>query len=146
MISLTSCEVLGGLDATKGIDDFVYAPYDPIEINLRIKIALWHRHGVQLHDIIVWGDLVINLGNYEVAIRGESGDMTLKEYELLKYLARHRGRVFTRDALLTAVWQYNYFGGSRTVGVHVRRLRMKIERHGVNIITTVRGFGYKFGN
>ncbi|MEE2991739.1 MAG: winged helix-turn-helix domain-containing protein [Gemmatimonadota bacterium] len=88
---------------------------------------------------------MINLGNYEVSIRGESIDLTLKEYELLKYLAMHRSRVFTRDDLLTAVWGYNYFGGPRTVDVHVRRLRMKIERHGVKIITTVRGVGYKFG-
>ncbi|HCQ05113.1 MAG TPA: hypothetical protein DIT99_32630 [Candidatus Latescibacteria bacterium] len=95
--------------------------------------------------MIVWGDLMINLGNYEVSIRGESIDLTLKEYELLKYLAMHRSRVFTRDDLLTAVWGYNYFGGPRTVDVHVRRLRMKIERHGVKIITTVRGVGYKFG-
>ncbi|HIG45438.1 MAG TPA: winged helix family transcriptional regulator [candidate division Zixibacteria bacterium] len=95
--------------------------------------------------MIVLGDLMINLGNYEVSIRGESIDLTLKEYELLKYLAMHRSRVFTRDDLLTAVWGYNYFGGPRTVDVHVRRLRMKIERHGVKIITTVRGVGYKFG-
>ena len=145
VISLTSCGALGDLDIIKGVDDFVCAPYDPHEIDLRIKFALWHRHGVQLDDMIVWGDLMINLGNYEVSIRGESIDLTLKEYELLKYLAMHRSRVFTRDDLLTAVWGYNYFGGPRTVDVHVRRLRMKIERHGVKIITTVRGVGYKFG-
>lgn len=145
VIVLTACDTLSDLDITRGIDDFVCAPYDPHEIDLRIKFALWHRHGVRLHDMIAWGDLIINLGNYEVSIRGEAVDLTLKEYELLKYLAMHRGRVFTRDELLTAVWGYNYFGGPRTVDVHVRRLRMKIERHGVHIITTVRGVGYKFG-
>jgi two-component system OmpR family response regulator/two-component system alkaline phosphatase synthesis response regulator PhoP len=146
LIVLTSREGIGDLDVTSGIDDVACAPYDPQEIETRIKFALWRRFGVQIQDMIVCGDLMINLGNYEVAIRGEPVDLTLKEYELLKYLAKHRGRVFTRDELLTAVWGYNYFGGTRTVDVHVRRLRMKIERHGVQIITTVRGVGYKFGD
>lgn len=142
---LTLQERVRDLDVTSGIEDFLCAPYEPSEVETRIKFALWRRFGVQMHDMIVCGELVINLGNYEVTIRGEPADLTLKEYELLTYLATHRSRVFTRDDLLTAVWGYNYFGGTRTVDVHVRRLRMKIERHGVKIISTVRGVGYKFG-
>lgn len=146
VIVLTGCDAIGDLDVTRGIDDFICAPYNTREFDLRLKNVLWRRHSVQIQDIIVWGDLLINLGNYEVTIRGKAIDLTLKEYELLKHLARHRGRVFTRDELLTAVWGYDYFSGTRTVDVHVRRLRMKIERHGVHIITTVRGVGYKFGD
>lgn len=143
---LTGADVIGDLDVTRGIDDFICAPYNVREFDIRIKNVLWRRHSVQIQDMIAWGDLLINLGNYEVTIRGKAIDLTLKEYELLKHLARHRGRVFTRDELLTAVWGYDYFSGTRTVDVHVRRLRMKIERHGVHIITTVRGVGYKFGD
>ncbi len=145
VVVLTVCDTIGDIDVTLGIDDFICAPYNPHEVDLRIKNVLWRRHSIQIQDMIVWGDLLINLGNYEVTIRGKAIDLTLKEYELLKHLARHRGRVFTRDELLTAVWGYDYFSGTRTVDVHVRRLRMKIERHGVHIITTVRGVGYKFG-
>ena len=145
VIVLTVCDTIGDIDVTRGIDDFICAPYNPNEVDLRIKNVLWRRHSIQIQDMIAWGDLLINLGNYEVSIRGKAIDLTLKEYELLKHLARHRGRVFTRDELLTAVWGYDYFSGTRTVDVHVRRLRMKIERHGVHIITTVRGVGYKFG-
>ncbi len=146
VIVLTGSDAIGDLDVTRGIDDFICAPYNVREFDLRVKNVLWRRHSVQIQDMIVWGDLLINLGNYEVTIRGKAIDLTLKEYELLKHLARHRGRVFTRDELLTAVWGYDYFSGTRTVDVHVRRLRMKIERHGVHIITTVRGVGYKFGD
>ena len=146
IIVLTDYEESHKIDLTLGIDDFIFAPYNPHEIDLRIKNVLWRRHSIQIQDVIVWGDLRINLGNYEVSIRGKAIDLTLKEYELLKHLARHKGRVFTRDELLTAVWGYDYFSGTRTVDVHVRRLRMKIERHGVHIITTVRGVGYKFGD
>lgn len=146
VIVLTGSDAIANLDVTRGIDDFICAPYNIHEFELRIRNVLWRRHSVQIQDLIVRGDLLINLGNYEVTIRGKAIDLTLKEYELLKHLARHRGRVFTRDELLTAVWGYDYFSGTRTVDVHVRRLRMKIERHGVHIITTVRGVGYKFGD
>tara|TARA_B100000029_G_scaffold516824_1_gene635317 strand:- start:29460 stop:30158 length:699 start_codon:yes stop_codon:yes gene_type:complete len=146
IIVLTVSEAIGNIDVTRGIDDFVCAPYNHNEVDLRIKNALWRRKRVKIEDMIVWGDLVINLENYEVSIRGKTIDLTLKEYELLKYLVMHRGRVFTRNDLLAAVWGYDYFIGTRTVDVHVRRLRMKIERHGVHIITTVRGVGYKFGD
>lgn len=145
VILLTTREAIGYLDLTSGFDDFVCAPYDPREVEVRIRCAVWRRHGVQVKDIIMRGDLVIDLGNYEVTIRGEPVDLTLKEYELLKYLATRQGRVFTREHLLTEVWGYNYYGGTRTVDVHVRRLRVKIERGGQVFIQTVRGVGYKFG-
>lgn len=145
VILLTTREAIGYVDFTKGFDDFVNEPYDPREVEARIRFAVWRRHGVQVKDLIIRGDLVVDLGNYEVTVRGEPVDLTLKEYELLKYLATRPGRVFTREHLLTEVWGYNYYGGTRTVDVHIRRLRVKIERAGQVFIQTVRGVGYKFG-
>ena len=90
------------------------------------------------------GDLVIDLANCEVRVEGKIVELTFKEYELLKFLAKDRGRVFTREALLNKVWGYDYFGGDRTVDVHVRRLRSKIELSGQTFIETVRNIGYRF--
>lgn len=145
LILLTTYESVWYLDFAAGFDDFVNTPYDPREVEARIRFAVWRRHGVQMKDILTRGDLMINFRNYEVTVRGETVDLTFKEFELLKYLATRRGRVFTREHLLTEVWGYNYYGGTRTVDVHVRRLRMKIERGGQVFIQTVRGVGYKFG-
>ena len=145
VILLTTRKMIGYVDVTVGFDDFVTTPFDPQEVETRIKFSVWRRHGVQVNDMIICGDLTIDLGNYEVTACGESVDLTLKEYELLKYLATRRGRAFTREHLLTKVWGYDYFGGTRTVDVHIRRLRMKIERHGLRFIHTIRGVGYKFG-
>ena len=88
--------------------------------------------------------LVIDLANCEVRVGGKIVELTFKEYELLKFLARDRGRVFSREALLNKVWGYDYFGGDRTVDVHVRRLRSKIEISGQTFIETVRNIGYRF--
>ena len=81
---------------------------------------------------------------YEVHVGGAPADLTYKEFELLKFLALHPGKPFTREALLDKVWGYDYYGGTRTVDVHIRRLRAKIEAHGVTYIETVRNVGYKF--
>lgn len=145
VVLLTTREMAGALDFTAGFDDFVYPPYDPVEVETRLRFAVWRRHGIQFNDMILCGDLAIDLSNYEVRVRGEPVDLTLKEYELLKYLVTRRGRVFTREHLLAEVWGYDYYGGTRTVDVHVRRLRMKVERGGATYIHTVRGVGYKFG-
>ena len=86
---------------------------------------------------------MINFATYQVHVDNEPIDLTYMEYELLKFLATHRGRVFTRQTLLSRVWGYDYFGGTRTVDVHVRRLRAKLGEH-ANVIQTVRNVGYKF--
>jgi DNA-binding response OmpR family regulator len=99
---------------------------------------------VQTEETIQCGDLVIDLANCEVRVGGKVVELTFKEYELLKFLAKDRGRVFTREALLHKVWGYDYFGGDRTVDVHVRRLRSKIEDSGQTFIETVRNIGYRF--
>ena len=88
-------------------------------------------------------DLVIDLANFEVTLRGKPIDLTYKEYELLKFLATHKERVHTRDTLLNQVWGYDYFGGTRTVDVHVRRVRAKIDDPDGDLIQTVRNVGYR---
>ncbi|HVN51360.1 MAG TPA: winged helix-turn-helix domain-containing protein, partial [Acidimicrobiales bacterium] len=92
-----------------------------------------------------YGDLVLNLETYQAAISGEPLDLTYMEYELLKFLSSHPGKVFTRETLLSRVWGYEYYGGARTVDVHVRRLRAKLGEEHANLIQTVRSVGYRFG-
>ena len=95
-------------------------------------------------ELIKDGDLVIDLAKYEVSVGGRPVLLTFREYELLKFMTSNRGRVFTREALLTKVWGYDYFGGDRTVDVHIRRLRSKIEDSHHTFIETVRSIGYRF--
>ncbi|MBN2463695.1 MAG: response regulator transcription factor, partial [Dehalococcoidia bacterium] len=96
-------------------------------------------------DLIKCGNLLIDTAKYEVSISGRLLALTFKEYELLKFLARNKGRVFTREALLNEVWGYDYYGGDRTVDVHIRRLRGKLNDLNNTYIQTVRNIGYKFG-
>jgi len=93
---------------------------------------------------VKYGDLVMDLANYTVHISGRPVELTYKEYELLRFLATNRGRVFTRETLLSKVWGYDFYGGARTVDVHVRRLRAKIEDRHTPFIETVRNVGYRF--
>jgi DNA-binding response OmpR family regulator len=90
------------------------------------------------------GDMVINVANYQVTVNGQPIELTYKEYELLKFLATHRGRVYSREVLLERVWGEEYFGGTRTVDVHIRRLRAKLPHPTTNMIETVRNVGYRF--
>ena len=126
------------------VDDFVIVPVSAFELHLRVKTALSRTNRYDRTDAIQRGDLRIHPHTYEVVMNGERVDLTLKEYELLKFLATHTGRVFTRDVLLEQVWGYDYYGGMRTVDVHVRRLRAKLEREGRTFIETIRGVGYRF--
>ena len=129
------------LDFSLGIDDFIFKPYSPGEIEARLRLALWHRPDDE--HIFKVGNLVINLVRYEVRVKGVVIVLTLKEYELLKHLITHQGRVFTRADLLDSIWDYDYYGGVRTIDVHIRRLRSKLGEMG-KAITTVRGVGYSF--
>ena len=131
-------------DALSDVDDFVVAPVSTFELSLRVKTSLSRTGRYDRTDAIRRGDLLIYPHTYEVFVDGERVGLTLKEYELLKFLATHVGRVFTRDVLLEQVWGYDYYGGMRTVDVHVRRLRAKLEREGRTFIETVRGVGYRF--
>jgi two-component system, OmpR family, alkaline phosphatase synthesis response regulator PhoP len=125
-----------------GVDDFVLRPYDIKELTFRAKRLL--QRNTNQEEILHLDDLTIDLANCEVRVDGKVVELTFKEYELLKFLAKDRGRVYTREALLNKVWGYDYFGGDRTVDVHVRRLRSKIELSGQTFIETVRNIGYRF--
>ncbi len=130
----------------KGADDLIVRPIDAAELLVRVRFQIWRRQrGPSGEEGIVRAgeDLTIDTTRYEVTLAGRRVDLTLKEYELLLFLARHPGRVFTREALLDRIWGARYFGGTRTVDVHVRRLRMKLERGGRAFIDTVRGVGYR---
>lgn len=125
-----------------GVDDFIVRPYDVRELALRAR-RLISAHTIQ-DEVLHYGALEINLANCEVRVKGKVIELTYKEYELLKFLAAGNGRVFSRDVLLNKVWGYDYFGGDRTVDVHIRRLRSKIEISGEVFIETVRNIGYRF--
>jgi len=151
LIALIREDDVKGFDLTTGVseaqsfcDDFIFANYTPYEIEARLKFIFWRFNKIDTKDTIKIDDLVINIANYEVSIKGEPVELTFKEYEMLKFLATHRGRVFTRDTLLNQVWGYEYFGGTRTVDVHVRRLRSKLGPEYEQMIETVRNVGYRF--
>ncbi len=131
------------LDFSLGISDFVVKPYSLREIEARLRLALWNQDRPADSNTIKVQNLVINTRRYEVRIGGTPVTVTLKEYELLKHLVTHSGRVFTRAELLDSIWGYDYYGGMRTVDVHIRRLRSKLGAMG-SCITTLRGVGYRF--
>jgi len=124
-------------------DDFVLEPYDASEIDARFKRLFAAMETAGTRQVAAKG-LVIDTTEATVYLNGEPVELTFREYELLRYLAEHPGRVFSRDALLNAVWGFDYFGGDRTVDVHIRRLRTKIEDTEHSYIDTVRNMGYRF--
>jgi two-component system, OmpR family, alkaline phosphatase synthesis response regulator PhoP len=137
-------EQLTSFDMSLNIDDFFVWPGRQIEVQVRVRQALWRRAGLDPSHLIRSNDLVIDTANYKVYLGGDHVDLTYKEYELLRFLATNREKVFTREALLNRVWGYDYFGGARTVDVHIRRLRGKIETRSHTYIETVRNVGYRF--
>lgn len=126
------------------VDDFITYPYSRYEVLARVQHVLGSGPQVHSSNTVRRGDLVIDQDRYEVWVGRAKIGLTYKEYELLKFLAANPGKVFPRDVLLDKVWGYNYFGGTRTVDVHIRRLRSKIEHSGHSFIETVRGVGYRF--
>ena len=132
-----------------GMDEVVLDTAGPAEIDARIRVAIgrmraaFDRHDPESH-IIRSGEVVIDDATYTAKLGRRTLDLTFKEFELLKYLAQHPGRVFTREQLLQEVWGYDYFGGTRTVDVHVRRLRAKLGPENETLIGTVRNVGYRF--
>jgi len=144
VIALASREALHRLDSAPSVDDFVVEPWDPAEVKVRAKRALQRTNHIDSEELIKCGDLMIDLARCEVSVNGRLVLLTFKEYELLKFLASNQDRVFTRESLLNKVWGYDYYGGDRTVDVHIRRLRSKIEDSTHTFIETVRNVGYKF--
>jgi len=126
-------------------DDFCLWPFQPRELEARLKHLFWRTGRGTRPELVEYGPLVLNLETYQAAISGRPLDLTYMEYELLKFLATHPGKVFTRETLLSRVWGYEYYGGARTVDVHVRRLRAKLGNEHEQLIQTVRSVGYRFG-
>jgi len=133
---------LSALDFSIGFEDFVLMPIVPAELYARLRQLDWKAATFGSDEVIKIDDLVIDIAGYEAKIGGRRIDLTHQEFELLRYLAQHRGRVFTRHALLERAWGYQYAGGTRTVDIHVRRLRSKLGASG-ELIETVRNVGYK---
>ena len=137
---------LAGLTAEWGIDEVLLESAGPAEVEARIRLAVGRTQAAEepgeVH--ITSGDVSIDEATYSARVRGRLLDLTYKEFELLKYLAQHPGRVFTRAQLLQEVWGYDYYGGTRTVDVHVRRLRAKLGPDHEVLIGTVRNVGYRF--
>lgn len=126
-------------------DDFMVGPIDPSELDVRLKHLLWRSGRGLMPEMIEYGPLLLNLETYQATISGRIMDLTYMEYELLKFLASRPGKVFSRETLLSRVWGYEYYGGARTVDVHVRRLRSKLGEQQESLIQTVRSVGYRFG-
>ncbi len=145
IIALIHREFLDSVDGhLDGVSDFVVKPYSLRELELRIRRLLHEAINTDSSELITCGDLVIDLARYEVSLAGKQIELTFREYELLKFLASNTGRAFTREVLLNKVWGYDYYGGDRTVDVHIRRLRSKIEDANHTFIETVRNIGYRF--
>lgn len=125
------------------VDDFVVEPLRSLELASRVRRLLWKVGAGESRATIRVGDLTLDQERYEVRVSGRLVRLTYKEYELLRLLASYPGRVFTREELLSKVWGYDYFGGTRTVDVHVRRLRSNIEDADHSFIETVWGVGYR---
>jgi DNA-binding response OmpR family regulator len=142
----------GGLAAVHwdwGIDEVLLTTSSPAEVDARLRLAVARNLGSDdlsgaKPEEIRSGELTIDEGAYVAKVKGRSLDLTFKEFELLKFLAQHPGRVFTRAVLLQEVWGYDFFGGTRTVDVHVRRLRAKLGAEHEALIGTVRNVGYRF--
>jgi DNA-binding response OmpR family regulator len=144
IIALVNKEAFNSFNVDLNIDDFVIKPCDVTELALRVKRLLHRTSNTDSDELIKHGDLVIDLAKCEVSVEGRLIVLTFREYELLKFLAGNKGRVFSREALLNKVWGYDYYGGDRTVDVHIRRLRSKIEDSSHTFIETVRNIGYRF--
>ncbi|MFJ9472850.1 response regulator transcription factor [Streptomyces caniferus] len=137
---------LAAVTADWGVDDVLLDTAGPAEVEARLRLAMG-RQQITTDDSpmeIRNGDLSVDEATYSAKLKGRVLDLTFKEFELLKYLAQHPGRVFTRAQLLQEVWGYDYFGGTRTVDVHVRRLRAKLGPEHESLIGTVRNVGYRF--
>jgi DNA-binding response OmpR family regulator len=126
------------------VDDFAVIPLRPRELEARMRHMLKRRRGIDSPDVLRQGALVLDLANYRVFVDGSPVEFTFREHQLLGFLATNADRVFSREALLDQVWGCDYLGGTRTVDVHIRRIRNKIERGGRTFIETVRSVGYRF--
>ena len=134
---------LAALKASWGFDDWLLPQASPAEVETRLRLVAERARAQRPGRAASIGELTIDEDTYAVRLRGRPLDLTFREFELLKHLGTHPGRVFTRSQLLAEVWGYDYYGGTRTVDVHIRRLRAKLGAEYESLIGTVRGVGYK---
>ncbi|HLU31783.1 MAG TPA: response regulator transcription factor [Acidimicrobiia bacterium] len=130
------------IERANGVMDFVLEPLDPVEVGVRIRRQVATVDG---DEVLRFKDLELNPLTYQAALAGTPLDLTYMEYELLRFLVENQRRVWSRQQLLSKVWGYDYYGGARTVDVHVRRVRAKLGEERASWITTVRSVGYRFG-
>lgn len=142
VIALVSADQLVLIESATGISDFLMTPVDPIELRLRLMRL---SSTAAAEDIVVFKDLQLNVLTYQASLAGTPVDLTYMEWELLRFLVENPARVWSREQLLSKVWGYDYYGGARTVDVHVRRLRSKLGEERSRWISTVRSVGYRFG-
>jgi DNA-binding response OmpR family regulator len=142
IVLAVSTDQLALMESTAGVSDFFTAPFDPLEVRLRV-----HRLTAEASNdhVVVFKDLELNTLNYQATLAMSPIDLTFMEYELLRFLVQNPVRVWSREQLLSKVWGYDYYGGARTVDVHIRRLRSKLGEERASWITTVRSVGYRFG-
>ncbi len=146
VLFLVSADMLPELaDHTDLFDDFCLTPFHPAELEARLEHLLRRSDGGGDAAIITYGPLRLNVETYQAMVDGRALDLTYMEYELLRYLAAQPGKVFSREILLSEVWGYDYYGGARTVDVHIRRLRSKLGEEHASLISTVRSVGYRLG-
>lgn len=147
-LMLSSADSLPELaDNTDLFDDFCLTPFHPAELEARLEHMLKREVEAEVDEaIITFGPLSLNVETYQAMVEGRALDLTYMEYELLRFLAASPGKVFSREVLLSEVWGYDYYGGARTVDVHIRRLRSKLGEEHANLISTIRSVGYRLGS
>ncbi|GBD85047.1 phosphate regulon transcriptional regulatory protein PhoB [bacterium BMS3Abin02] len=141
-IAVTDRSAAAELETAGFLMDFVFDPPDPVELRLRLRRL---ADGADETEVLRFKELEMNTATYQARLDGVPLDMAYMEYELLRFFVQHPGRVWSREQLLSRVWGYDYFGGARTVDVHVRRLRAKLGEQRARWISTVRSVGYRFG-
>ncbi len=144
VVAAVPLELVADYDPTLNPDELVVCPVPQEELTMRVKQAVYRVSGPSSSQVLSVGDLTIDLERYDVSVAGKRVTLTYKEFQLLVLLASNPGRVYTREALLSQVWGYDYLGGTRTVDVHVRRLRSKIESPGRSFVETIWNVGYRF--
>ena len=144
VLAAVSREAVADYDPSINADELVVCPVSEGEFTARVKQAMFRVSGPAGPQLLKVGDLAIDLERYEVTVAGRRVSLTYKEFQLLVLLASNPGRVYTREALLSQIWGYDYLGGTRTVDVHIRRLRSKVESPGRSFVETIWNVGYRF--
>ena len=142
VIVVAATEHLALIESSDVAAEFVMTPLDLVEFRIRLRRLVREEPG---EELLTFKDLELNPLNYQATLAGEPMDLTSMEYELLRFLVENPVRVWSREQLLSKVWGYEYYGGARTVDVHVRRLRSKLGEERASWITTVRSVGYRWG-